>query len=100
MRQVVGLWLGVALLVCAGCATHTVWTGQPSVQTIVRVGYKITLEPGYDNAGGFFNHFNISVANTGPDTLEIDWRRSQYLHNGTAWHSYLAGTVYRKRCYF
>ena len=100
MRQVVGLWLGVALLVCAGCATHTVWTGQPSVQTIVRVGYKITLEPGYDNEGGFFTHFNISVANTGPDTLEIDWRRSQYLHNGTAWHSYLAGTVYRKRCYF
>lgn len=84
MKQVVNLWLGIALLVYTGCATRVVWTGQPSVQTVVKDDYKITLEPGYSEDGGFFTHFILGVLNKGSGTLTIDWTRTRYLHNGTA----------------
>ena len=84
MKQIASLWLGIALLVCVSCAARTVWMGQPSVLTIVRDDYKITLEPGYSKEGDFFTHFIIGVVNRGPETLTIDWSRTRYLHNGAA----------------
>ena len=84
MRQIVILWLAAAMLAGTGCATHTVWTGQPAVLTVVRDSYHITLEPGYSKDGDFFTHFVLNVINRGPETLTVNWRRTRYLHEGAA----------------
>ena len=69
-----------ALAMGTGCATSKVWVSSPSIQKADNDYYDARLEP-LTKDNEFFVSFLLSVTNRTDKNLEIDWNRTQYIHN-------------------
>jgi hypothetical protein len=71
-------------LLLFGCVTPTAWVADPKVQTIRNPSYVVAFEPLKEEAA-FFVYFNLSVSNRTDKDLMIDWNKTRYLRDGTAY---------------
>ena len=67
-----------------GCVTPTAWIADPEVQTIRNPSYVVAFEPLKEEAA-FFVYFRLSVSNKTDKDLMIDWNKTRYLRDGTAY---------------
>ncbi len=67
----------------SGCAQKRQYTSRPAVQTRDTGALRIQLRPDKEGLNSFVV-FELTVINKTADPLEIDWNKTQYLHNGQA----------------
>ena len=64
--------------------TPTAWIADPEIQYLRNPSYGVAFEPLKEEAA-FFVYFRLSVSNKTDKDLRIDWNKTRYLRNGTAY---------------
>jgi hypothetical protein len=81
MKTILIVMVGCALTVGAGCApSKTLWISNPAVQTKGNSYYEAKIEP-VKGEHDFYTSFNLWITNKTDKNMEIDWNRTQYIHN-------------------
>ena len=81
-RIIVGVMIGIALIINQGCApTKKVWVSKPMFQFTHNAYYNARIEP-LTRDHDFFVSFRLTVSNKTDKTIEIDWNKTRYIHNG------------------
>jgi hypothetical protein len=76
------LWL-ISGLIFWGCAAATgpaAWRSSPATQAVVRSGYRVEFTA-VKEGKPFYSAFAITIKNTGPEPLTVDWQATRYVHN-------------------
>jgi hypothetical protein len=83
MTKNVGLSIFVLLFVFTGCASTPAksWTSTPAIQNLENQYYEAQMEP-LKRDHKFYVVFRLTVTNKTDKSLEIDWNKTRYSHNG------------------
>lgn len=71
---------GFVLTLVSGCAPTIIQVSTPAIQTAENPYYEIQFEP-LNRETKVFVSFHLTIINRTDRNLEIDWNRTQYIHN-------------------